>query len=111
MPLLFSYGTLQEEAVQMSTFGRLLLGHPDELIGFEQSLKEIDDSEFVAASGKSHHAIVRFNGKEDRHVSGMVFEVTEHELAEADRYEPAGYTRIMAKLASGRQVWVYAEVR
>jgi len=37
MALLFSYGTLQQEAVQMSTFGRLLDGQPDELVGFEQS--------------------------------------------------------------------------
>ena len=48
MPLLFSYGTLQQEAVQLSTFGRLLHGHPDQLVGFEQSLLKIDDPEFVA---------------------------------------------------------------
>ena len=38
MPLLFSYGTLQQPAVQLSTFGRLLQGTPDELLGFEQSV-------------------------------------------------------------------------
>ena len=61
MPLLFSYGTLQQEAVQLSTFGRLLHGQPDQLVGFEQSLLTIDDPEFVATSGTAHHAIVRFN--------------------------------------------------
>ncbi len=35
MPLLFSYGTLQQEDVQLSTFGRLLQGQRDELLGFE----------------------------------------------------------------------------
>ena len=35
MPLVFSYGTLQEERVQLSTFGRLLQGYSDALIGFE----------------------------------------------------------------------------
>jgi hypothetical protein len=29
MPLLFSYGTLQQENVQLATFGRLLYGQKD----------------------------------------------------------------------------------
>jgi Gamma-glutamyl cyclotransferase, AIG2-like len=111
MPLLFSYGTLQQDAVQVSTFGRLLRGLPDELVGFEQSLLEIEDPGFVATSGRSHHAIVRFNGRSDSRVSGTVFEVTDGELARADRYEPAGYTRIPTLLASGKQAWVYADAR
>jgi hypothetical protein len=109
MPLLFSYGTLQQAAVQLSTFGRLLQGHADELIGFEQSLLKIEDPQFVATSGKSHHAIVKFNGKNDSRVRGMIFELTDDEIASADDYEPAGYTRISAKLASGKQAWVYAD--
>jgi hypothetical protein len=62
MPRLFSYGTLQQDTVQMSTFGRLLQGQADE-------------------------------------------------LAVADQYEPAPYTRITALLASGRRAWVYADAR
>jgi hypothetical protein len=108
MPLLFSYGTLQQDAVQLSTFGRLLEGHADELVGFEQGLFTIEDPEFVLASGKADHAIVTFNGRDDSRVRGMVFEVTEAELAQADQYEPSGYTRIAARLASGKQAWVYA---
>lgn len=111
MPLLFSYGTLQQEAVQLSTFGRLLNGHADELVGFEQSLLKIEDPAFVAASGKAVHNIVTFNGRHDSRVPGMVFEVTDSELAKSDRYEPAGYTRVSAKLASGKQAWVYAAAR
>jgi|SRR5688572_15855010 len=111
MPLLFSYGTLQQETVQLSTFGRLLHGEPDELVGFEQSLFEIEDPQFVATSGKSHHAIVRFNGRDDSRVRGAVFEITDSELESADRYEPAGYRRISARLASGKQAWVYADAR
>jgi gamma-glutamylcyclotransferase (GGCT)/AIG2-like uncharacterized protein YtfP len=92
----------------MSTFGRLLHGQPDALVGFEQSLLKIDDPEFVAASGQSHHAIVTFNGRNESRVSGTVFEVSDAELASADQYEPAGYTRVAATLASGKQAWVYA---
>lgn len=109
MPLLFSYGTLQQAAVQLSTFGRLLGGEPDELIGFEQTLFKIEDPQFVATSGKAHHAIVRFNGRSESRVQGMVFEVTDAELGRVDAYEPAGYKRVLATLASGKQAWVYAD--
>jgi gamma-glutamylcyclotransferase (GGCT)/AIG2-like uncharacterized protein YtfP len=111
MPLLFSYGTLQQEAVQMATFGRLLHGQPDELIGFAQSTLKIEDPEFVATSGKAYHSIVKFNARDDNRVGGMVFEVSDAELAKADRYEPAGYKRVTARLASGKQAWVYADAR
>jgi hypothetical protein len=109
MPRLFSYGTLQQEAVQLSTFGRALGGEPDELVGFEQGLFRIDDPEFVAASGKALHAIVRFNGRAHSRVRGTVFELSDDELARADRYEPIGYRRIATRLASGKEAWVYAE--
>ena len=111
MPLLFSYGTLQQEAVQMSTFGRLLQGQPDELVGFEQSLLKIEDPQFVATSGKAYHSVVTFNGRSDSRVSGTLFEISDGELAKADQYEPAGYKRISAPLASGKQAWVYADAR
>ena len=109
MPFLFSYGTLQQEKVQLTMFGRLLRGHADELIAFEQSLFEVEDPDFVRESGKSLHAIVRFNGQSDSRVGGMVFEVTEDELSLADGYEPEGYKRISTTLASGKQAWVYAD--
>lgn len=109
MPPLFSYGTLQHPAVQMSTFGRLLHGHPDELVGFEQAVFTVTDPEFVAKSGEADHAIVKFNGRPDSRVRGTVFEVTDAELALADQYEPEGYTRVTATLASGNQAWVYAD--
>ena len=111
MPLLFSYGTLQQAAVQMSTFGRLLRGEPDELVGFERSTLEVEDPEFVAASGSARHAVVRFNGRGDSRVSGTVLELSDDELAAADRYEPAGYRRVPATLASGKRAWVYADAR
>jgi gamma-glutamylcyclotransferase (GGCT)/AIG2-like uncharacterized protein YtfP len=108
MPLLFSYGTLQEANVQLSTFGRRLNGERDELPGFEQSLVGIEEPQAVTTSGKTQHANVAFNGNEDSRVTGMVFEITDAELASADEYEAASsYERVAAMLASGRQVWVY----
>jgi len=76
MPLLFSYGTLQHENVQLSTFGRLLQGQRDELPGFEPSLVQIEDPQVVAASGETHYANVTFNGRNDSRVSGTIGEMT-----------------------------------
>jgi gamma-glutamyl AIG2-like cyclotransferase len=108
MPLLFSYGTLQQEAVQLSTFGRRLVGSPDQLVGFAQSVFRVEDPDFVATSGKADHAMVKFTGNRDDRVSGTVFEISDGELARADAYEPAGYERVSTTLASGREAWVYA---
>ena len=49
MPLLFSYGTLQQDDVQLATFGRLLYGQHDELPRFEPSVVRIEDAELAAA--------------------------------------------------------------
>src|SRR5689334_17939882 len=111
MPLLFSYGTLQREDVQRSTFGRPVSGHGDELVGYERSVFRIEDPAFVAASGKANHAIVRFTGNPEHRVPGVALEISDAELANADKYEPAGYTRVLAELASGKQAWVYADAR
>ena len=108
MPLLFSYGTLQHEQVQLSTFGRRLNGQLDELTGWQPSSVKIDDPEVVTRIGKTHHDNVRFTGNEESRVPGTVFEVTDAELASADEYEAIFlYKRVAAVLASGRQAWVY----
>jgi hypothetical protein len=109
MPLLFSYGTLQQEKVQLSTFGRRLEGRRDELPRYELSSVKIEDPAVVAALGMTHHANVTFTGNEENRVSGIAFEVTEPELVLVDAYEaPFAYERVAAVLASGRSVWVYA---
>ena len=112
MPLLFSYGTLQQKDVQLSTFGRLLQGQLDELPGFELSSVRIEDPQIVAASGKTHHANVTFNGRNDSRVSGTAFEITADELVAADQYEQlASYKRIPVTLASRKRAWVYLDAR
>jgi gamma-glutamylcyclotransferase (GGCT)/AIG2-like uncharacterized protein YtfP len=109
MPLLFSYGTLQLEKVQMATFGRLLEGQRDELPGFGRSSVKIEDPKQAAAIGLTHYATVTFNGREDSFVSGVVFEISDAELAAADQYEhSAGYHKNAVHLASGKEAWVYS---
>ena len=111
MPHLFSYGTLQQDDVQRSTFGRPLAGHADRLPGFAQAMVKIDDPNVVATSGKTHHPIVRHSGASDHRVAGTVFEISDAELAQADRYEVAAYRRVAVTLASGIAAWVYVDAR
>ena len=109
--LLFSYGTLQLEAVQMATFGRQLTGTRDVLPGFEAALLEIDDQATISLSGKTHHAIARFTGHPSDSVSGTVFAVTPEEIQSADRYEVAAYKRVSVLLRSGVRAWAYVDAR
>ena len=109
--LLFSYGTLQLESVQLATFGRRLAGAADGLPGFEESLVKIEDASVVASSGKTHHPIVRFTGRESDIVYGTAFKVTAEELRNADTYEVSAYKRISATLLSGVRAWVYVDAR
>lgn len=111
MPLLFSYGTLQQPNVQFATFGRELSGTSDALVGYEQSFVAIDDPEVVRTSGKTHHPIVKYTGDAAARVSGTVFEITAQELEHADRYEVSAYKRVAGALSSGRTAWVYVDAK
>src|SRR5690349_21508579 len=109
--LLFSYGTLQLESVQMATFGRRLAGRPDTLPGFAQSTLEIRDEATVVLSGTSQHNIVRFTGRPSDAVSGVLFEITPAELERADEYEVSDYKRVSVVLGSGVRAWVYVDAK
>jgi len=105
MPHLFSYGTLQLPAVQRETFGRLLSGEPDALIGWVEREVEITDPEVLRRSSKTHHPILVPG--EGPVIQGTVFEVSEVELSHADNYEVADYERVELALRSGLRAFVY----
>jgi len=107
--LLFSYGTLQLEAVQMATFGRKLSGASDALQGFELALLKIEDPTVVAISGKAHHTMAKFTGRASDVVSGTVLAVTPDELQNADKYEVAAVRRVAVVLQSGIRAWAYVD--
>jgi hypothetical protein len=107
--LLFSYGTLQQENVQLSSFGRRLAGTPDAMPGWRQSEIEITDPEVIRTSGKRFHPIVEPSGNAADEVSGTVFRITGAELAAADAYEVSDYKRILVRLKSGGDAWVYVK--
>lgn len=98
MPLVFSYGSLQDERVQIATFGRRLWGEADSLPGHARRAVPVADARREIAT------VVLDEGD----VAGLRVELDEAELARADRYEARdGYRRIAVTLASGRRAWVY----
>ena len=104
---LFSYGSLQAEAVQLATFGRRLEGRLDSLVGYRIALIPIEDPNFVNINGDAAHRNLEFTGIASDSVAGAVFTVTRKELEQADSYEPTGYRRVLARLSSGTDAWVY----
>jgi gamma-glutamylcyclotransferase (GGCT)/AIG2-like uncharacterized protein YtfP len=106
---LFSYGTLQLNDVQMSTFGRLLNGKNDSMPGYETRMVEITDPEVIRKSGSRFHPIVHESANPTARVEGQVFEITAAELAAADAYEVADYKRVLVRLTSGISAWVYVK--
>lgn len=108
---LFSYGTLQLEAVQLATFGRKLEGRADAMPGYSLTMLKIDDPQVVATSGQTHHPVVAYSGKAGDKVAGTVFALTLEELRHADAYEVSDYRRDRVLLDSGLEAWVYVAVQ
>ena len=73
------------------------------------SMVEIDDPAVVATSGKTHHPIVKFSGVASDGVDGTASEISNRELADAERYEVAAYKRVGVTLGSGQDAWVYVD--
>jgi len=109
--LLFSYGTLQLEAVQVATFGRRLEGTSDALRGFELVSLTIEDQAVIALSGKAVHTMASFTGDSSDVISGTVFAVTPAEIQHADAYEVPAVTRVAVVLESGAGAWAYVDAR
>ncbi|WP_047096060.1 gamma-glutamylcyclotransferase family protein [Chryseobacterium lactis] len=107
MPYLFSYGTLQKEKVQLETFGRILQGEKDALSGYKIDMLEITDPEVLRTSGEKYHPVLKFSGNEEDEVGGVLFEVTETEIIQADDYEVDDYKRIEVVFTSGKKGFIY----
>lgn len=107
MVYLFSYGTLQKEQVQLETFGRLLNGEKDFLTGYILKMLEITDPEVLRKSNQKYHPILEFSGNGKDEVEGMLFEVTEDEILQADEYEVDDYKRIETTFKSGKKGFIY----
>lgn len=109
MQLLFSYGTLQNEKVQLETYGRRLTGITDSLIGFSLNWVEITDLEVLRKSMQKFHPILKYTGNDNDIVVGVAYEITSEELLRTDKYEVNSYKRILCELKSGRKAYVYIQ--
>ena len=105
---LFSYGTLQDAEVQISTFGRALEGKPDSLVGYRLAMIKVHRQDFVRLSDAEHHRNLQFTGLSSDIVQGTVLKVTKKELEQADDYEAgADYQRVLVELKSRLSAWAY----
>ena len=105
--LLFSYGTLQLEKVQIESFGRKLNGKPDKLKGYELQSLQIKDPDVLAKSNQAVHPIAVNTELSKNEVEGTVFEISDAELQQSDQYEVSDYVRVEEQLQSGQFAWVY----
>jgi gamma-glutamylcyclotransferase (GGCT)/AIG2-like uncharacterized protein YtfP len=108
---IFSYGTLQNDKVQIQLFGRKLAGKKDVLTGFRISPIVITDSKFLANNPEKNQLIVFPTGSHEDRIEGNCLELTEKELKSADQYEPEDYKRIKVILESGTEAWIYAGIQ
>ena len=107
MENLFSYGTLQQENVQLKNFGHTLEGSKDTLQKYCLEDIEITDELVLITSEKKFHPILFLTGNEEDEVLGTVFKITSSELLKADSYEVDDYHRVQVILKSGTKSWVY----
>jgi gamma-glutamylcyclotransferase (GGCT)/AIG2-like uncharacterized protein YtfP len=103
MENLFAYGSLREEEVQKTVFGRILEGVPERLLGYAVKRIEIEE-EF----GLENYPIITPTEDKEDCIEGIVYELTIEELQLSDTYEGNSYTRIEVPLQSKRMVWAYS---
>ncbi len=94
---LFTYGTLQEEAVQMAHFQRKLEGEPDALTYYRIADELVADA----------YPNVIYTGDPEDVVKGITYLLTDKELLKADAYEGQAYERIEIEVCSGKKAWLY----
>jgi hypothetical protein len=107
---LFSYGTLQKESVQMQLFGRQLNAVKDVLEGYKVVTIEIKDPLFLAKGEDKYQSTLVPSPDRTDMIKGVALEISSHELALADKYEPDNYKRIKIELQSGKEAWIYVAV-
>nr|WP_297706934.1 gamma-glutamylcyclotransferase family protein [uncultured Eudoraea sp.] len=94
---LFTYGTLQEENIQLTVFSRTLSGFSDTLIGYKLS-----DEKVVGV-----YPVMQSSNEPADFVNGRVFMCSKKEILEVDKYEGPAYKRVKVVLNSGKSAWAY----
>jgi gamma-glutamylcyclotransferase (GGCT)/AIG2-like uncharacterized protein YtfP len=94
---LFTYGTLQEEAVQLGVFSRLLTGVQDTLSNHKIAVQKV---------ANRYPTLEHTNNGKDK-IKGKIYTLSPEELEKADAYEGEAYERIKITLISGNKAWAY----
>jgi len=94
---LFTYGTLQQEDIQLTVFSRTLSGFNDVLLGYKLS-----DEKVVGI-----YPVMHRSEEPTDLVNGRVYMCSNKEILEADKYEGPAYKRIKVVLNSGKTAWAY----
>ena len=91
----------------METYGKILKGKPDKLIGYILSNLRITDKNVIEKSGKEIHPVAIKTSDGNDSIEGIIFEISEKELVETDKYEVSDYERVLETFKSGREAWIY----
>ena len=102
----FSYGTLRQANVQQALYGRAVPTTDDALTGWKLEWVQITEPDVIAASGSDRHPILRPGSPNDS-VSGAALALSDADLAATDDYEVDDYVRVLVRLASGVDAFVY----
>ena len=68
---------------------------------------EITDPEVLRKSNQKYHPILEFSGNAEDEVEGVLFEVSDEEILQADEYEVDDYKRIETVFKSGKKGFIY----
>ena len=104
MEQIFSYGTLRSKEIQMQVFNRLLTGTPDQLTGYK-----IKDLQIEEEFGMENYFVATPSENPSDTIDGIVFTITNEDLAKADLFESNAYKRVEIALKSGTTAWIYVE--
>lgn len=107
MHYLFSYGTLQLEKVQLENYGRVLVGKKDILRAYRIENLLITDETVIRKSEKDIHPVAVKTNNINDFIEGVIFEISDAELLETDKYEVSDYKRVLETFESGNKAWIY----
>lgn len=104
MEKLFSYGTLRSKEIQRQIFNRVLTGTADQVLGYKLKSLKIEE-EF----GMADYVVAVASENPTDTIHGVIFQISNADLAKVDLFESNAYRRVQVTLQSGETAWIYIE--
>lgn len=79
----------------------------DKLIDYKIEKLQITDATVLAKSELEFHPIAVKSKHKTDIIEGLLYEITDIELATTDFYEVSDYHRILETFKSGKKAWMY----